>query len=844
MKTKIVCDGYEHASETATDNDQSNALCAECHVKNCCQLIQSPLMALPLPIFLNDVEGRYIGCNPAFCELMGVTPQQIEGKTVFDLWPLEQAEIYHQHDLALFENPQHRIYESVMRDKYGRTFPALFNKGVLYDKNGGIAGLIGIVTDISEMKQTEQALLESEERFRTLSEAIPQMVLVVDAKGQPVYYNRRLVQYTCQKASTNKDPARIIHPADLPYVRQKWERALSTGGFFQSELRLRRFDGMYRWFLARSIILRNDQGDVQGWYGTATDIDDLKQAEFNLQQLTSQKDEALALLNALIESAPIGIGFWNKDLKCIKLNQALADIKGMPVEEQLGLSPHEILPDMTQNGKALSDVQRVIEAGQPILDMEISRELPSSPGHKKSWAGTWFPVPLKDQVIGIGATLMDITDQKESQKALEYNSKRFELLSHSADALMRAPNPLQAIDFLCRLVMKFLDCQVFFHYVADEAAGCLKLNAYAGIPADEARRIETLEYGNTVCGCVARDGIPIVAENIQNLSDTRTERVQSHGVAAYCCHPLLGADAKVIGTLAFGSKNREVFSKDDVSMMKAIADQVAIAIVRMYHEQALRASEIALKQANMELEQLVNRRTAELAVRNREIRELAHQTLAAMENDRRALSKELHDSIAGTLSAIMYQIEGRVEEMGGIPPKGYMPFEKILDYLRDAIKETRYISKQLRPSVLDDFGLIPAIKDSVNDFNQFYPDIQVIQHIAISEDAIPNDIKTVLYRIVQESLNNVGKHSRAAKVEIKLQGRKEFAHLQVIDNGRGFNVNDILQHRELLGGYGLFSMKERVSICKGTVRIDSEPGKGTRIHISIPLLKHDQIDLF
>jgi PAS domain S-box-containing protein len=123
------------------------------------------------------------------------------------------------------------------------------------------------------------------------------------------------------------------------------------------------------------------------------------------------------------------------------------------------------------------------------------------------------------------------------------------------------------------------------------------LNAYAGIPPEEAKRIEWLDYGIAVCGCAARDSCRIVAEHIPTTPDVRTETVKAYGIKAYACQPLLGTGGKVMGTLSFGTKSRETFSSEDLSLMKAVADQVAAAMTRMRGEQSMRESEERLRLA-------------------------------------------------------------------------------------------------------------------------------------------------------------------------------------------------------------------------------------------------------
>lgn len=199
---------------------------------------------------------------------------------------------------------------------------------------------------------------------------------------------------------------------------------------------------------------------------------------------------------------------------------------------------------------------------------------------------------LERQVAARTAELQKELEHRRQIEAilLKYN-ERLEILSYTAGRLLASDKPQQLVVELCTRVMEFLDCQAFFNFLVDEDAGRLHLNAYAGIPPEAAREMEWLEYGVAVCGCVARDKCRIVAENIPTTPDVRTELVKSFGIKAYACHPLMEQN-RVIGTLSFGTRNRTTFSADDLALMKAVADQVAIAMNRVKIEEALRASEL------------------------------------------------------------------------------------------------------------------------------------------------------------------------------------------------------------------------------------------------------------
>ena len=202
---------------------------------------------------------------------------------------------------------------------------------------------------------------------------------------------------------------------------------------------------------------------------------------------------------------------------------------------------------------------------------------------------------LERQVMERTAELQrEIEKRQQSETALVRYAEELELLNYVSSRLLACDQPQKIVEELCLKVMAYLKCQTFFFFLVDEVAGRLQLNACAGIDPETARQIEWLDYGVAVCGCVARDGCRIVAENIPNTPDIRTELIKSFGIKAFACHPLLEQN-RVLGTLSFGSRSRSTFGADELALMKAVADQVAIAMVRVRTEEALRKSEDNLR---------------------------------------------------------------------------------------------------------------------------------------------------------------------------------------------------------------------------------------------------------
>ncbi|NJK85347.1 MAG: GAF domain-containing protein [Bacteroidales bacterium] len=144
-----------------------------------------------------------------------------------------------------------------------------------------------------------------------------------------------------------------------------------------------------------------------------------------------------------------------------------------------------------------------------------------------------------NKLIGGFGITQDITLKKLSEDALRKSEERFKLLAEISGNLLQSTDPHKLIHSLCLKVMDHLNCQMFFNYIVDEQKGKLYLHSYSGVDVQNAKKMEWLEFGSQVCGCVARDNMAIVVENIPESSDPRTQLVKKLGIRAYACHPLL-----------------------------------------------------------------------------------------------------------------------------------------------------------------------------------------------------------------------------------------------------------------------------------------------------------------
>jgi signal transduction histidine kinase len=218
-----------------------------------------------------------------------------------------------------------------------------------------------------------------------------------------------------------------------------------------------------------------------------------------------------------------------------------------------------------------------------------------------------------------------------------------------------------------------------------------------------------------------------------------------------------------------------------------------------------------------------------------ELQNLSRRILSAHEDERKRIARELHDSIGSSLTAIKIGLESKLEAMrkGEAAVEG-IDLEDVIRLVQETIKETRRMQQALRPPIIDDLGIVVALRSLSRDFVKFCPDIQVQHSFDIQEEEIPEPLKIVIYRVCQEGFNNIVKHSSATSACMILRKSEGRIELSIEDNGQGFDPQELHQGRDIRGEMGLASMKERSEVSGGSFSLRSSKSKGTVILVSWP----------
>jgi signal transduction histidine kinase len=234
------------------------------------------------------------------------------------------------------------------------------------------------------------------------------------------------------------------------------------------------------------------------------------------------------------------------------------------------------------------------------------------------------------------------------------------------------------------------------------------------------------------------------------------------------------------------------------------------------------------------LEREADRRHAEVEQTKGELQQLSARLVEVEEEGRRRLSRELHDEIGQTLALLQIQITNAQSALESRPAVLREQLQRARALVEKTVQTVRNISLLLRPALLDDLGLVPALQFQLEDFSRRSGIAAEFAEESVAEQ-LPDAVKTCVYRVVQEALHNCEKHSGATKVRLEVRQAEDALTVAVEDNGRGFHLNEKRMPRQS-AGLGLLGIRERAINAGGSLVLDSHPGSGARIVLCIPLV--------
>ncbi|HEY9606331.1 MAG TPA: PAS domain S-box protein, partial [Allocoleopsis sp.] len=360
-------------------------------------------------IWIIDLQGKTQFANPKMAQMLGCAVEELLGLTMFDFMDEEGIAIANRNLERRRQGIQEKHDFKFCR-KDGSELWVIISTSPTIDESGQATGALGMLTDITQRKQTEEALEQSERLFRLLAEISPVGIFRSNASGQTIYANNR----ACQIVDVSLDEVlgwgwgSYIHPGDANRVQQTWQYSMTHQVPWQDEYRLLNREGKTSWVLAQAEVERDETGKVVGYVGTLTDISDRKAAEIALRE---QKE----LLQTIFDHIPIMLCFYNAQAQVELVNPAMENTIGWSLEEfrQIDVMA-QCYPDPDYRAALFEFMMRADGTWRDVqLRTRDGKVL------ETCWANVRLPNGWQ---VGIG---QDITDRKRTEQALQESEERF-----------------------------------------------------------------------------------------------------------------------------------------------------------------------------------------------------------------------------------------------------------------------------------------------------------------------------------------------------------------------------------------------------------------------------------
>jgi len=325
-------------------------------------------------------------------------------------------------------------------------------RGRSIHQDGVATHLRGLVLDVTERKNSEEKLVESEARYRALIDLNPQAIWMGSADGEITYANQRLLDYIGQTLETMGALGWLnaLAEEDNERVRQAWARSIETGVDFDVEARMiRGRDDAARWWKIRALPVRDEAGNILHWLGVGMDIHDARTAAEALHEKQRETERQHAELEAVYQTAPVGLAQYDPvEFRCLRLNERQAEIFGLPSEQVIGHKFDEIAPIT-----GVLEMLQVAAQGEAVKNQTVEGVLPTRPDEHRVWDVSYAPVFADDGTVqAITAAWLEITHLKKAEAALVQSEKLAAVGRLASSISHEINNPLEAVTNLLYLI--------------------------------------------------------------------------------------------------------------------------------------------------------------------------------------------------------------------------------------------------------------------------------------------------------------------------------------------------------------------------------------------------------
>lgn len=708
----------------------------------------------------------------------------------------------------------------------------------LSDRAGEL-GLLGNAFDqmvsALEDREREREHFQSQLEFQArLLDNVNDAILATDREFRLTAWNRAAEEMYGWKAdeTLGRNVGEVI-PSE--FSNEDRERALAAmAGRDSVRLELTQYtkDGSPIVVEGTTMALWGEDGELQGYVSVNRDMTERKQAE-------QERRESEIRFRTLFEESPVSL--WEEDFSALKTR--IDELRGAGVtdfRDYLDRNPGEILEfvrlvrilDVNKatlelfgaesKGDLLGDLGRVAGEGalqdhkESILSIvrggtEFAREAVnySLGGEKLHVLVRWVVSPGYDETYGrVLVSLVDITERVQAERTLQMYSERLKILHEIDRGILSAQSPREIGAAALQRIKDLLSCVrasvALFSPGANEAT---LLAAYAERESalGEGSQVPIVAFGSLESLQQGEVHIVEDLETAPSMQDILPELMHA-GVHSYFNVPMI-SKGQLVGCLNLGFAAPAGFGDQEIWVARDVANSLAVAL-----------EDARLLRSSQE--------------KSERLRAMAARLSEVEENERRQLARELHDRVGQSLTALSINLNMMRNQLEG---EAEMALRQRLSEAIESVErisaQTHDVMAELRPPVLDDYGLVPALHWYADEFAD-----RAGRQIQVRGDELrprlPLHVEVALFRIAQEAITNAVKHSGAERITITVEEADGAIELQVADDGRGFDPSE-LPMSEQKGHWGLAIMRERAAMVGGRLDVRSAPDEGTRVTVTV-----------
>jgi PAS domain S-box-containing protein len=756
---------------------------------------------LPGPAVMRDIQGRYLFANEGWEKMTGKTRGEWQGKTLEDIWPLKMAKRFQQLDqevllegapldsletLELADGPHHfLIYRFPIRDRDGLPY---------------MLGGMGI--DITERMQAEEEAQKQTLLFEAFFDHAITPLVFLDPCFNFIRVNQAYARACHREASEFVGRNHFaLYPSEAKQIFEEVVSSktphLAVAWPFEFPDQPERGVTYWDWSLAPIL---NEAGGVDFLVFSLKDVTEQVQTE-----------EVRNRLIEILEATPDFVGTADTDRRLSYLNYAGRHILGIKEDE---------------------DIWRInIRDTHPqwAADLVFTEGLPTA-AREGSWQGESALLSSDGREIPLSQVIVAHQDAAGQVQFFSTIARDISVLKQAQENIARQGEILGGIN---RILLEALACE------SGEDLGRVCLAVAEELTDSRFGFIDELNDQSTFDALAFSDPgwgqcrisavtdlthlkniqpVGLLARSIREGKALIANEPASHPEAAGTPegHPPLTAFLGM--PLTSGGRTMGLLGLGNKAGGYTPADQEAVEIL-----------------APTIVEALMHHRTREDLKRSeRKLRYLADQLLTAQENERKRLASELHDELGHALLSLKLNLRSIEKKM--LPEQESIKKEirDQLTHINGVIDEVRRLYHDLSPGNIEDLGLTKALSTLIEDFAAGQPHLTWKVDLPDLEGLFSPPVETIIYRLVQEALTNIGKHANPSSIIVSALREEQQVRLTIEDDGKGFKVAEVLEAQSEAQGLGLASMEERLNMVGGSFQVWSKEEEGTRLTFAIP----------